>query len=69
MECPRSFRFLTPFFDHSFRLLRNSPRPWVKHAPSPATPDSLKDWPQKAKSSMSLLPLPQTYPTIIQRIQ
>ncbi len=34
------------------RLLRNSPRPWVKHTRSPATPDSLEKPHQKAKSSM-----------------
>jgi len=38
------------------RLLRNSPRPWVRHTHSPATPDSLEKTHQKAKSSMSLQP-------------
>ena len=38
------------------RLLRNSPRPGVKHTRSPATPDSLEKPHQKAKSSMSLQP-------------
>jgi hypothetical protein len=50
------FRFLTPFFSLCFRLLRNSPRPWVKHAPRPASPGSLKPSAQKAKSSISLQP-------------
>jgi len=50
------FRFLTPFFALCFRLLRNSPRPWVKHARSPASPGSLKPSTQKAKSSISLQP-------------
>jgi hypothetical protein len=36
-----SFRFLTPFLVLFFRLLRNSPRPWVRHTRSPALPDSL----------------------------
>jgi len=43
------------------RLLRNSPRPWVRHAPSPASPDSLEKPHQKAKSSMSLNPYNQIY--------
>ncbi len=38
------------------RLMRNSPRPWVKHAHSPASLDSLEKPHQKAKSSMSLNP-------------
>jgi hypothetical protein len=50
------FRFLTPFFALCFRLLRNSPRPWVKHARIPASPVSLKPSAQKAKSSISLQP-------------
>jgi len=43
------------------RLLRNSPRPWVKHAPSPALPGSLEKPHQKAKSSMSLNPYHQLH--------
>ena len=38
------------------RRLRNSPRPWVKHAQRPTTSDSLEKPHQKAKSSMSLQP-------------
>jgi hypothetical protein len=38
------------------RRLRNSPRPWVKHAQRPTTSDSLEKTHQKAKSSMSLQP-------------
>jgi len=38
------------------RLLRNSPRPWVKHTHRPTTSDSLEKPHQKAKSSMSLQP-------------
>jgi len=38
------------------RRLRNSPRPWVKHAQRPTTSDSLENTHQKAKSSMSLQP-------------
>ena len=47
------FNAILPRFS---RLLRNSPRPWVKHAPSPAAPGSLEKPHQKAKSSMSLQP-------------
>jgi len=36
-----SFRFLTPYLMLFFRLLRNSPRPWVRHTRSPALPGSL----------------------------
>jgi len=43
------------------RRLRNSPRPWVRHAQRPATPDSLKKPHQKAKSSMSLNPYTQIH--------
>jgi hypothetical protein len=50
------FRFFTPFFAMYFRLLRNSPRPWVKHAHSSASLSSLKHITQKAKSSKSLQP-------------
>jgi len=52
------FRFLTPFFMPGFRRLRNSPRPWVKHAQRPASPGFLKPGMQKAKSSKSLQPDP-----------
>jgi hypothetical protein len=45
------------------RLLRNSPRPWVKHAHSPSSPGSLEKTHQKAKSSMSLNPYPQLHQT------
>jgi hypothetical protein len=38
------------------RRLRNSPRPWVKHAQRPTSSDSLEKTHQKAKSSMSLQP-------------
>jgi len=38
------------------RLLRNSPRPLVRHTRSPASPDSLEKPHPKAKSSMSLQP-------------
>jgi len=38
------------------RLLRNSPRPWVRHTRSPALPGSLEKPHPKAKSSMSLQP-------------
>jgi len=41
---------------HFSRRLRNSPRPWVKHAQRPTTSDSLEKTHQKAKSSMSLQP-------------
>jgi hypothetical protein len=43
------------------RRLRNSPRPWVKHAQRPTTSDSLEKPHQKAKSSMSLNPYPQLH--------
>jgi len=38
------------------RLLRNSPRPWVRHTQSPALPDGLEKPHPKAKSSMSPRP-------------
>jgi len=38
------------------RLLRNSPRPWVKHTRSPAPPDTLQKPHPKAKSFMALQP-------------
>jgi len=38
------------------RLLRNSPRPWVRHTRRPALPDTLEKPHPKAKSSMSLQP-------------
>jgi hypothetical protein len=41
--------------------LRNSPRPWVRHAQRPTTSDSLEKTHQKAKSSMSLNPDPQLH--------
>ncbi|MFO7981715.1 MAG: hypothetical protein R6V00_12930 [Candidatus Aminicenantes bacterium] len=36
------------------RLLRNSPRSWVRHTRRPASPDTLEKTHQKAKSSKSL---------------
>jgi len=55
------FRFLTPFIALCSRLLRNSPRPWVRHTRSSASLSSLKHSVQKAKSSIS----PQPYPIFL----
>jgi hypothetical protein len=41
---------------HFSRLLRNSPRPWVRHTHSSASPSSLEKIHQKAKSSKSIQP-------------
>ena len=57
----RSLQIFNAILLRFSRLLRNSPRPWVKHAPSPALPGSLEKPHQKAKSSMSLNPYNQIY--------
>jgi len=57
----RSLQIFNAILLRFSRLLRNSPRPWVRHAPSPASPGSLENPHQKAKSSMSLNPYPQLH--------
>ena len=58
----RSLQIFNAILLRFSRRLRNSPRPWVKHAQRPTTSDSLEKTHQKAKSSMSLNPYPQIQP-------
>jgi len=62
----RSLQIFNAILFRFSRLLRNSPRPWVKNAHSPSSPGSLEKTHQKAKSSMSLNPYPQLYQAYFQ---
>jgi len=62
----RSLQIFNAILLRFSRRLRNSPRPWVRHAQRPATPDALKKLHQKAKSSMSLKPYNQIYQAYFQ---
>jgi len=57
----RSLQIFNAILLRFSRRLRNSPRPWVRHAQRPTTSDSLEKTHQKAKSSMSLNPYKQIY--------
>ena len=52
----RSVQIFNAILLHFSRLLRNSPRPWVRHTHISALPSSLEKIHQKAKSSKSLQP-------------
>jgi hypothetical protein len=52
----RSLKIFNAILLHFSRLLRNSPRSWVRHTRRPALPGTLEKPHPKAKSSISLQP-------------